>query len=77
MLDLREAERAVEEEVVLQLQAARQRTQMDRGAMNHPNVYEAQGDGSFVYSEPVWWAGGTRSTRSYYIVLIKRGLTVV
>ena len=26
----------------------------------NPNVYEAQGDGSFVYSEPVWWAGGTR-----------------
>jgi hypothetical protein len=24
------------------------------------NVYAAQGDGSFVYSEPVWWAGGTR-----------------
>jgi hypothetical protein len=26
----------------------------------NPNVYEAQGDGSFVYGEPVWWAGGTR-----------------
>ena len=26
----------------------------------NPNVLAAQGDGSFVYSEPVWWAGGTR-----------------
>ena len=26
----------------------------------NPYVYEAQGDGSFVYSEPVWWAGGNR-----------------
>ena len=24
------------------------------------HIYEAQGDGSFVFSEPVWWAGGTR-----------------
>ena len=23
-------------------------------------VYEAYGDGSYVYSDPVWWAGGTR-----------------
>jgi hypothetical protein len=23
-------------------------------------IQKAQGDGSFVYSEPVWWAGGTR-----------------
>lgn len=26
----------------------------------NPNVYDAYGDGSYVYSEPVWWAGGTR-----------------
>jgi hypothetical protein len=26
----------------------------------NPYVREAQGDGSFVYSEPVWWAGGSR-----------------
>ncbi|MDR1646058.1 MAG: SusD/RagB family nutrient-binding outer membrane lipoprotein [Tannerellaceae bacterium] len=26
----------------------------------NPHIAEAQGDGSFVYSEPVWWAGGTR-----------------
>jgi hypothetical protein len=30
----------------------------DTGYNRH--VYEAQGDGSFVYSEPVWWAGGSR-----------------
>jgi len=27
---------------------------------NNPNVSAAQGDGSFIYSEPVWWAGGSR-----------------
>ena len=27
---------------------------------NNRNVNEAQGDGFFVYSESVWWAGGTR-----------------
>jgi hypothetical protein len=26
----------------------------------NPNVRAAQGDGSFVYSDPVWWAGGSR-----------------
>ena len=26
----------------------------------NPNVSEAYGDGSYIYSEPVWWAGGTR-----------------
>lgn len=26
----------------------------------NPNVKERFGDGSYVYSEPVWWAGGTR-----------------
>lgn len=26
----------------------------------NPKVYAAYGDGSYVYSEPVWWAGGTR-----------------
>lgn len=26
----------------------------------NPKVYEAYGDGSYVYSEPVWWAGGNR-----------------
>lgn len=26
----------------------------------NPNVHEAYGDGSYVYTEPVWWAGGTR-----------------
>ena len=24
------------------------------------NVREAYGDGTYVYSENVWWAGGTR-----------------
>jgi hypothetical protein len=27
---------------------------------NNQNVNEAQGDGYFVYNEPVWWAGGSR-----------------
>ncbi len=27
---------------------------------NNPNVREAYGDGSYVYTENVWWAGGTR-----------------
>lgn len=26
----------------------------------NPNVQSAYGDGQYVYSEPVWWAGGTR-----------------
>jgi len=26
----------------------------------NPNVKEAYGDGQYVYTEPVWWAGGTR-----------------
>lgn len=26
----------------------------------NPKVYDAYGDGSYVYSEPVWWAGGNR-----------------
>lgn len=26
----------------------------------NPNVQKLQGDGSYVYSEPVWWAGGNR-----------------
>lgn len=26
----------------------------------NPNVKEAFGDGTYVYSEPVWWAGGNR-----------------
>lgn len=26
----------------------------------NPQVKKLQGDGSFVYSEPVWWAGGSR-----------------
>lgn len=26
----------------------------------NPKVYDAYGDGSYVYSEPVWWAGGSR-----------------
>lgn len=26
----------------------------------NPNVDEAYGNGQYVYSEPVWWAGGTR-----------------
>ena len=26
----------------------------------NPNVSAAQGDGQFVYSENVWWAGGSR-----------------
>ena len=26
----------------------------------NPNVQEAYGNGQYVYSEPVWWAGGTR-----------------
>lgn len=26
----------------------------------NPHVQEAYGDGQYVYSEPVWWAGGTR-----------------
>lgn len=26
----------------------------------NPNVESAYGDGQYVYSEPVWWAGGTR-----------------
>lgn len=26
----------------------------------NPNVREAYGDGSYVYNENVWWAGGTR-----------------
>jgi len=24
------------------------------------NVYDAYGDGTYVYTENVWWAGGTR-----------------
>ncbi|MDR2918535.1 MAG: SusD/RagB family nutrient-binding outer membrane lipoprotein [Tannerella sp.] len=27
---------------------------------NNPNVKDAYGDGQYVYTEPVWWAGGTR-----------------
>ncbi|NME67324.1 SusD/RagB family nutrient-binding outer membrane lipoprotein [Flammeovirga aprica] len=27
---------------------------------NNPNVSEAQGDGQFVFTEKVWWAGGNR-----------------
>lgn len=27
---------------------------------NNPNVISAYGDGQYVYSEKVWWAGGTR-----------------
>jgi len=27
---------------------------------NNPNVRDAYGDGTYVYSENVWWAGGTR-----------------
>ena len=27
---------------------------------NNPNVKTAFGDGTYVYSEKVWWAGGTR-----------------
>ncbi|MBD0404166.1 SusD/RagB family nutrient-binding outer membrane lipoprotein [Flammeovirga sp. EKP202] len=27
---------------------------------NNPNVSEAQGDGQFVFTEKVWWAGGSR-----------------
>jgi len=26
----------------------------------NPNVAEAYGDGSYVYTEEVWWAGGSR-----------------
>ncbi len=26
----------------------------------NPNVQKLQGDGSYIYSEPIWWAGGTR-----------------
>ena len=26
----------------------------------NPNVNAAYGDGQYVYSEPVWWAGGNR-----------------
>lgn len=26
----------------------------------NPNVQAAYGDGQYVYSEPIWWAGGTR-----------------
>ena len=26
----------------------------------NPNIYAAYGDGSYVYTENVWWAGGTR-----------------
>ena len=26
----------------------------------NPNVKKAYGDGQYVYTEPVWWAGGTR-----------------
>jgi hypothetical protein len=29
-------------------------------ATSNPYVREAQGNGEFVYSEPVWWAGGSR-----------------
>lgn len=29
-------------------------------ATSNPNVKPLVGDGSYVYSEPVWWAGGTR-----------------
>lgn len=28
--------------------------------VNNPNVKEIFGDGQYVYTEPVWWAGGTR-----------------
>ena len=28
--------------------------------MNNPNVQSAYGNGQYVYTEPVWWAGGTR-----------------
>lgn len=29
-------------------------------ASSNPNVRAAYGDGFYIYSEPVWWAGGTR-----------------
>ena len=28
--------------------------------VSNPEVKAAYGDGQYVYSEPVWWAGGTR-----------------
>ena len=28
--------------------------------LSNPNVNKAYGDGSYIYSEPVWWAGGSR-----------------
>lgn len=28
--------------------------------LNNPNIKDIFGDGEYVYSEPVWWAGGTR-----------------
>ncbi len=32
----------------------------DEDVNANPNVNKLQGDGKFVYSEPVWWAGGKR-----------------
>lgn len=28
--------------------------------LNNPTIAEAYGDGYYIYSEPIWWAGGTR-----------------
>mgnify|MGYP000221746936 FL=1 len=28
--------------------------------VSNPELKAAYGDGQYVYSEPVWWAGGTR-----------------
>ena len=28
--------------------------------LNNPTIAEAYGDGYYIYSEPVWWAGGKR-----------------